>query len=450
MTHYVEVAVFPHRILITKRVPQTYTYEVPEDWPDTLSAGCLVLAPFGRQDEFDRLVSGVVMRVLDQKPDALKVKPLEALLHPAPVVNPLHLELAHWISESYLEPLSNCVRLFAPPGQSLHSDIEYTLKDHDAVLPKLTRTQADVMEFLRSRGPQRTAQINAAFKRRDWKAAIEHLMKQDWVTHRRVLPPAATRPKHIRRIDLAARPIDFNALRDLGRQPEAARRRSALEFLEAHGTPIDIDWLVAETGCNSNDLKVLQSAGLIVTCSDEVLRDPLADQVFASVEPPPLTNDQSFVWNEIQPNLVSSSLVYLLHGITGSGKTEIYLRAVADVLKQGKQAIVLVPEISLTAQTIRRFAVRFPDRLAVWHSDLSLNERYDTWRRIQQGQVDVVVGARSALFLPFNRLGLIVLDEEHDASYKQHEEVVHTIPIQQPLYHARDVAIELARLSQAR
>jgi hypothetical protein len=110
---------------------------------------------------------------------------------------------------------------------------------------------------------------------------------------------------------------------------------------------------------------------------------------------------------------------FLLFGITGSGKTEIYLRAVAEVLQRGKQAIILVPEIALTPQTIRRFAARFPDRIAVWHSELSLDERYDTWRRVQLGEIDLVIGARSALFLPFDSPGLIVLDEEHDSSYKQ-------------------------------
>ena len=148
--------------------------------------------------------------------------------------------------------------------------------------------------------------------------------------------------------------------------------------------------------------------------------------------------------------LSTSSLVYLLHGITGSGKTEIYLRAVAEVLQQGKQAIILVPEIALTPQTIRRFAARFPDRIAVWHSELSLDERYDTWRRVQLGEVDLVIGARSALFLPFDKLGLIVLDEEHDSSYKQSEGGgLNDMPVRLPLYHARDTAVELARLTNA-
>ena len=132
--------------------------------------------------------------------------------------------------------------------------------------------------------------------------------------------------------------------------------------------------------------------------------------------------------------------MYLLHGVTGSGKTELYLRALQQVTAEGGQGIVLVPEISLTPQTVRRFAARFPGRVAVVHSKLSDGERYDTWQRAQAGEIDVVVGSRSALFTPFPRLGAIIVDEEHDAAYKQERT---------PRYHARDAAIALARLCGA-
>ena len=134
--------------------------------------------------------------------------------------------------------------------------------------------------------------------------------------------------------------------------------------------------------------------------------------------------------------------VFLLHGVTGSGKTEIYLRAIAEVLGRGQQAIVLVPEIALTPQTIRRFAARFPGRVTVWHSELAEGERFDVWRRVRtdHSAAQVVVGSRSALFLPFPRLGLIVLDEEHESSYKQERT---------PRYHVRTAAVELGRITGA-
>jgi primosomal protein N' len=141
MSHYAEVAVFPHRVPLTRRSPAAYTYFVPDEWPE-VQAGMFVLAPFGTQGDFDRLVSGIVVRVTTQKPDFPRIKPLEALLHSAPVVSPVHLELAQWLAETTVEPLSNCVRLFAPPGQSVLSYMEYALIERDVELPKFSGLQA--------------------------------------------------------------------------------------------------------------------------------------------------------------------------------------------------------------------------------------------------------------------------------------------------------------------
>ncbi len=155
-----------------------------------------------------------------------------------------------------------------------------------------------------------------------------------------------------------------------------------------------------------------------------------------------LTPDQDAAWKAVQRDLgAAAPQPFLLHGVTGSGKTEIYLRALADTVAGGGQAIVLVPEIALTPQTVRRFAARFGPRLAVVHSQLSLGERYDAWRRIRRGDVDIAVGSRSAIFSPFPTLRLMVVDEEHERSYKQQRA---------PRYHAREVAVYLARLLGAK
>jgi primosomal protein N' (replication factor Y) len=225
-------------------------------------------------------------------------------------------------------------------------------------------------------------------------------------------------------------------LRDIDPYP------AIVEFLRAEGGPVDVSWVYAETGCTRYHLDRLAERGLIVLEAEEVWRDPLAGQVFVPTEPPPLTPDQQAVWEPVASAIRNpQSAIFLLHGVTGSGKTEIYLRAVADVLAQGRRAIILVPEISLTPQTVARFAARFPGRVTVLHSALTEGERYDTWRRARAGLVDVVIGPRSALFSPLSPLGLIVLDEEHDGSYKQ--------DAPRPCYHTRDAALELARLTGA-
>jgi len=235
----------------------------------------------------------------------------------------------------------------------------------------------------------------------------------------------------------------------------AQKQVEVLNFLQGEEGPIWVSWVYAETGCNLSTLRDLAAHGLISLEEEEVWRDPMEGREFVPDVPPRLTPDQEAVWEAIRQQVMSQRVtrdednpfvtryplpVTLLHGVTGSGKTEIYLRALEAVLEQGKQAIVLVPEISLTPQTIRRFAARFPGRIAILHSHLSLGERYDTWRRIRAGEVDVVIGPRSALFAPLRRLGLIVLDEEHEGSYKQEKA---------PRYHAREVAVKLAELTGA-
>ena len=213
--------------------------------------------------------------------------------------------------------------------------------------------------------------------------------------------------------------------------------RRILEVLEREGGPVACGDLYAETGCAFRHLRRLEEAGLLELVSEERARDPLSGLVFEESLPPELTEDQERVWKEVKQGIESGGFAaYLLFGVTGSGKTEIYLRAIEATLDRGRQAIVLVPEIALTPQTVQRFASRFPGRVAVLHSQLSLGERFDTWRRIRRGEVDIVIGPRSAVFAPLPRIGLVVVDEEHERSYKSQK---------RPYYHARDVALELGR-----
>lgn len=235
------------------------------------------------------------------------------------------------------------------------------------------------------------------------------------------------------------------------------RYGSIVNFLKKEPGAVWISAVYAATGCAMGDLKKLETAGVIAFQEEEMMRDSLAGREYDVGEAPRLTPEQEHAWSQIATSLREPVLSlsqeapaaaaqrpvgkqspvspFLLHGVTGSGKTEIYLRALAEIIAQGKQGIALVPEISLTPQTIRRFGARFK-RIAVIHSRLSLGERYDTWRRCRDGLVDVVIGSRSALFVPLPRLGLIAIDEEHEPTYKQEST---------PHYHAREVALELAR-----
>jgi primosomal protein N' (replication factor Y) len=228
------------------------------------------------------------------------------------------------------------------------------------------------------------------------------------------------------------------------------RHAAILCYLQETGSA-PIEEVYRETGARLDHVRELMDRDLVCMEEREVWRDPLAGQEFVLTAPPRLTPEQESTWREILRGLRGlfqgeradrgpAPPAYLLHGVTGSGKTELYLHALQETLAAGQQAIVLVPEIALTPQTIRRFAARFPNRIAVLHSGLSPGERYDSWRRIRAGRADVVIGPRSAVFAPLPRLGCIVLDEEHETAYKQEST---------PRYHARDVALQRAQLEQA-
>ena len=222
-----------------------------------------------------------------------------------------------------------------------------------------------------------------------------------------------------------------------------APHRRVLQALQQEDEPVWVGWLYAETKVDRGVLRELEQAGLIAIAAEEVWRDPLAGKALPTTpEPAPaLTPDQARVWQPIREALERDRpATFLVHGITGSGKTEIYLRAIEHVIARGGQALFLVPEIALTPQTVQRVAARFPGRLTVWHSDLSVGERFDIWRRALAGDIDIIVGTRSALFAPLPRLRLIVIDEEHDESYKNQR---------LPYYHTRDVALKLAALINA-
>jgi primosomal protein N' (replication factor Y) len=228
---------------------------------------------------------------------------------------------------------------------------------------------------------------------------------------------------------------------------------SVLHLLAREEQAVQVNWIYAQTDSDLKLLRELAEEGLILLGEEDHWRDPLAERSYSPTVAPVFTSDQHDVWERLRQHLdklkwegisptPDEPHVFLLHGVTGSGKTEVYLRAVEHTLAHGRGAIVLVPEIALTPQTVSRFAARFPGQVAVIHGDLSQGERFDAWRRARNGELSVIVGTRSALFTPLPDLGLVILDEEHDTSYKQ------SPPLPPPYYHAREAAIELTRRSR--
>ncbi|GAH76870.1 unnamed protein product, partial [marine sediment metagenome] len=204
----------------------------------------------------------------------------------------------------------------------------------------------------------------------------------------------------------------------LREQGKAIKQANLLEFLSQAPQPVPLSEARRGANCSASTVKAVISRGLVELQQIEVKREPISYQGITLSEPLTLTDAQKSAFQSIQSSLLqvvkgqASPAIFLLHGVTGSGKTEIYLQALAEVVKLGKRGIVLVPEIALTPQTIERFASRFPHKVAVLHSKLSLGEQFDEWQRIRNGEFDVVIGSRSAIFAPQPDLGLIVIDEE--------------------------------------
>ena len=491
---------------------QTFTYGIPAGQRGQYRPGQVVWVPFGRTRR-----QGVILKLSETAPEGVEIKVLGETITAGPALTPEQIELALWLSEHYLAPLSECIKLILPPGFGGRSEVVLEFTPGAPIYPE-DLTPAQQVLLLRLR---RQSMLLSELRKQDRRLVkddvLGELLRQGLVRMRDQMKGGSPKPKRIRHVQLAipAQEIDA-ALMRLGRRSKQAdalvwlagqadpepdldvvisaigstpgplktlarkgwvaitaggrvrlaipkeqvpaavialrgseRYRPALETLAAHNRPIPVSQFYEESGGDAALLKRLAEAEMVAVSEVEVWRDPLAGRVFPPDQLPTLTGDQAKAWAKITVGLDAwlgreppdvTPPVYLLHGVTGSGKTELYLRALRRAVDAGRQGIVLVPEISLTPQTLRRFAARFPGRVAIVHSRLSDGERYDTWRRARAGEFDVVVGSRSALFTPFSNIGVVVVDEEHDTAYKQ---------ARTPRYHARDAAIELARISGA-
>jgi primosomal protein N' (replication factor Y) len=430
MTTFVEIAV------LSPSTKSVFHYHLPDGWGG-LEAGCLVVVPFGSQK-----IQGIVLGEVAH-PDVAETRAVEEVLDPLPVLTPHQLRLARWMALYYRATLDACLSAMLPPGLAQHAEGLYEL-----VSPEFRPerpVQQRLVKLLEQRGPLRSGQIRRAFGPLEWEREAERLVRAGAIRRRSILPPPSVRPKKIRMVQLALAPqaaaAAIESLRastiPSHRKAAAERRARVFESLLGEGKPLAAEWVYAASGARLDDLKEMAEEGWVDLTYEETTRDPLSGKSFPTAVPPVPTGEQEAALQPILAALGSRRAErFLLYGITGSGKTEVYLRAAKAAVESGRRAVVLVPEIALTPQMVQRFGARFPGRLGMIHSMLSAGERYDVWRRARAGHLDVILGPRSALFAPLPDIGLIVLDEEHDASYKSGNV---------PLYHARETAWEYAR-----
>jgi primosomal protein N' (replication factor Y) (superfamily II helicase) len=439
--------------LLTQPLPGALTYRVPEPLQDRVMTGSIVSVPLQT-----RLVPGIVVGIgTGPQNTALKLKLLHSLLDDEPALGPQQLDLARWIAREYAAPLGRCCALMVPPGFTPKSTWYYEIAD-----PKFTPApglETQIIAILRGRGQLLESKLRKMLPPgSDWRTALERLVKRSVLTRAATLQAPRSAPQRTTLVQLIISESTLAlALAELNNpavqtrvQPATRQRRAAvLNYLSGRNGLAWADWIFAESGANRADLGWLAEQGYVLLGDAERWRDPLADVDYIVKSAPPLTSDQQHAWALVEAGRLAAdapaafdanAASFLLRGVTGSGKTEVYMRAVEHALQAGRGALVLVPEISLTPQTSRRFLERFPGKVALIHSRLKPGERLDTWRRIRAGELPIVVGARSALFAPLPNIGLIVLDEEHDQSYKQSAT---------PYYDARRAAQFYASITRA-
>ena len=414
---------------------RTFTYSVPSNLH--LSPGHSVWVPFG-----PRRLQGIVFE-LSESPNFEETREIIGLVDPVPILGARQLSLSRWISRRYLCSLFEAAALMLPHGFRRRVRIYYSLKPGpwpESFEP--TESEKKTLDALKEAGKTEASGLKGKLGPRA-QARLDKLARLGVVARESEWPRPVVSAKYETEYFLKALPEEAVARANL--KKNAVNQRALLDALFEMPEGVSASEL-RERGISATAIKTLRQRGVVGSRKVRVIRDPLASRHYQRIPAPQLTHDQQRAWEPIKNALDESgqngpSRAFLLRGVTGSGKTEIYLKALERTLELGRRGIVLVPEISLTPQTIQRFSARFPGQVGFRHSGLKPGEKFDGWWRTRDGEFGVVIGPRSALFSPQPDLGLIVLDEEHDSSYKQSEPA--------PRYHAREVALEIARQSGA-
>ena len=412
---------------------RTFSYSIPSRF--SLEPGQLAWVPFGR-----RIAQGLIMRLAD-KPQVEVTRDILQPVEPSPLVSSLGLQLATWLSRYYICSLFSAIELMLPPGFKAQVRSQVSPGHSEEAELDLQRPEnREALETLQFQSRLSEAEF-VKLLGRNGSRELDRMVEAGLVDRRVDLP----RPRTFRyQRYLLAVAHETNS----GEEPDSSRSPSPKQqqLLEAVRSQEDLyPASQANKLFGSGVADALVEKGLL---AEEWVRETVegasADLSGANSPPLLLTSAQEIALDAIGKAVVDPKLQprsFLLHGITGSGKTEVYLQAMQGVVAQGQQALFLVPEIALTPQTVERVNARFPGRVAVLHSQLTDRQKFDRWWRIRDGDYDVVVGPRSAIFAPVPHLGMIIIDEEHEWTYKQDEAL--------PFYHTRSVAEELSRLTNA-
>ena len=417
----------------------TFTYAVPEELSGRAAVGTRVLVPFGR-----RKVTGFVVGRPSES-EVSDLKPLIDVLDVEPVLSPEMLELTRWVADYYLAPWGEVLRSALPPGINMESRryVRPTPEGKDALRcgsPALNESRRRILEAVSERDRMTVASaLRAAGAARGKRSDVDALVRAGLLeVFEEVRRPRTEGGRE--QIAQLVGAVEDAADEGTELSRRAPKQAEALALLVAAGGALPISELSGK-GVSSATVTRLAERGLVERAERPRAKLSTGFEGWGLEDEGPLTPEQETALGLVRSKLGAGEFgVVLLHGVTGSGKTRVYSEGVAAAIASGRGAIVLVPEIALTPQMVQRMRKDFGDDVAVVHSGLTLTERYDTWRAIRDGVFSVVIGPRSAVYAPVRNLGIIVVDEEHEHTYKQSES---------PRYHARDVAIMRAKLELA-
>lgn len=434
-------------IILPLPLYSTFTYVIPEEMQHDLQKGSRVLVQFGKKKYY----TGIVEHIHSEPPAGYDVKPIMALLDPTPIVRYPQLKLWHWIAEYYLCSPGEVFKAAVPTGLKPESETYVSLND-DFDMPegiKLTENQAIIIQALQNKKRLKISEIESVTEIKNAPRVINSLMEAGIVEiDEKVVEKY--RPKKMTFIELTIDRNDNDGLHEFFNKTSRSNQqeKALIAYLELSGwmkqksglQDVSREKLLEVSGVSPGALRALIDKGILKTVKKTLSRFNPTPGIHKPVLSP-LSDIQQRAFEDIKETF-RDHRVSLLHGVTGSGKTEIYTHLIAAALASGNQVLYLVPEISLTTQLTDRLRKVFGDTLLIYHSKFSDNERVDVWKRLLNSNDPLIIlGVRSSVFLPFARLGLVIVDEEHESSFKQYDPA--------PRYNARDAAIMLASMHGA-
>ncbi len=417
-----------------------FTYSIPKDLNGEVQIGKRVVVPFGR-----RILTGFVIDTSETTDVKEKIKPVKDVLDDKPIFDKKSLKFYQWVADYYLSSLGEALKNSVPYGSDVESkrkivaDTDYCRELYDAEKKKTT-IKAKLLNELSQKETHSISQLQKAVRRKNIYSILNSLQNKGAVSVLYLIDEGKVKVKTVKFVKLAKSKDEIYEI-----IPEIESRSPKqvvilLELLSRKTDEVQQSELIEKTKSSHSSIRSLEEKGLVEVFDKEVERT--YEELYSEkIKRLTLTEKQKDIVDAIIKNINENKFEpYLLHGVTGSGKTQVYIELAKAALAKKKNVLVLVPEISLTPQITSRFINTFENKVAVMHSRMSLGQRYDTWRGIINGKYNIVIGPRSALFAPLNNLGLVVIDEEHDSSYKQFENV--------PKYHARDAAVIKAMRSE--